>query len=115
MGSDLGVVVKSTHYTTLITHKEKSMSNLTPFEIRLELLKMAKDMLVEDYYGKREIVSNEYSTRCEVAKIHGTEIPTHPGFPAYPSESEIILKAQTLNGFVSNIPLDTPKTSKKST
>jgi hypothetical protein len=92
------------------------MSNMTPFEIRLELLKMAKDMLTEDYYGKREVVSNEYSTRCEVAKIHGTEIPTHPGFPAYPSETDIIQKAQSLNGFVSNIPLDTPKTiSKKST
>jgi hypothetical protein len=91
------------------------MSNMTPFEIRLELLKMAKDMLTEDYYGKREVVSNEYSSKCEVAKIHGTEIPAHPGFPAYPSEADIILKAQTLNGFVSNIPLDTPKTSKKST
>jgi len=26
------------------------MSNMTPFEIRLELLKMAKDMLSEEYY-----------------------------------------------------------------
>ena len=92
------------------------MSNMTPFEIRLELLKMAKDMLSDDYYGKREVVSNEYATKCEIAKIHGTEVPTHPGFPAYPSEAEIILKAQTLNGFVSNIPQDTLKTtSKKST
>ena len=91
------------------------MSNLTPFEIRLELLKMAKDMLSDDYYGKREVISNEYSTKCEIAKIHGTEIPTHPGFPAYPSETEIIAKAQTLNGFVSNIPLDTKTISKKST
>jgi hypothetical protein len=91
------------------------MSNMTPFEIRLELLKMAKDMLSDDYYGKREVISNEYSTKCEIAKIHGTEIPTHPGFPAYPSETEIIAKAQTLNGFVSNIPLDTKTTSKKST
>lgn len=90
------------------------MSNLTPFEIRLELLKMAKDMLVEDYYGKREIISNEYATRCEIAKIHGTEVPAHPGFPAYPVETDIITKAQTLNGFVSNIPQDI-KTSKKST
>ena len=90
------------------------MSNMTPFEIRLELLKMAKDMLVEDYYGKRDVISNEYSMKCEIAKIHGTEVPAHPGFPAYPSESDIITKAQTLNGFVSNIPLDT-KTSKKST
>ena len=91
------------------------MSNMTPFEIRLELLKMAKDMLADDYYGKREVISNEYASKCEVAKIHGTEIPTHPGFPAYPSEADIIQKAQSLNGFVSNIPLDTPKTGKKST
>jgi hypothetical protein len=42
-------------------------------------------------------------------------LPEHPGFPAYPSEAEIIAKAQTLNGFVSNIPLDTKTTSKKST
>ena len=90
------------------------MSNLTPFEIRLELLKMAKDMLSDDYYGKREIISNEYSNKCEIAKIHGTEIPAHPGFPAYPSEADIIAKAQTLNGFVSNIPHEI-KTSKKST
>lgn len=90
------------------------MSNMTPFEIRLELLKMAKDMLTEDYYGKREVISNEYATKCEIAKIHGTELPAHPGFPAYPSEAEIIAKAQSLNGFVSNIPLDT-KTNKKST
>lgn len=91
------------------------MSNMTPFEIRLELLKMAKDMLSDDYYGKREVISNEYATKCEIAKIHGTEVPVHPGFPAYPSEAEIITKAQTLNGFVSNIPQDNIKTSKKST
>ena len=91
------------------------MSNLSPFEVRLQILQMAKDMLEQDYFAQREKVSNEYASRCDVAKIHGTEIPSHPGFPSYPSESEIIQKAQTLNGFVSNIPLDTPKTSKKST
>jgi len=36
------------------------MSNMTPFEIRLELLKMAKDMLSEDYHGKREVISNDW-------------------------------------------------------
>ena len=71
-------------------------------------------MLSDDYYGKREIISNEFSNKCDIAKIHGTEIPTHPGFPAYPSEADIIAKAQTLNGFVSNIPQEI-KTSKKST
>ena len=91
------------------------MSNMTPFEIRLELLKMAKDMLNDDYYGKREVISNEYFTKVEIAKINGGEMPTHPGYPSYPSETEIIAKAQTLNGFVSNIPTTLEKTSKKST
>ena len=90
------------------------MSNMTPFEIRLELLKMAKDMLEQDYYAKREQVSNEYASKCDVAKIHGTEIPAHPGFAPYPGEAEIIAKAATLNGFVSQIPNTQEKTSKKS-
>ena len=91
------------------------MSNLTPFEIRLELLKMAKDMLSDEYYGKREQISNDWSTKVDSAKINGGTIPDHPGFPAYPSESEIIAKAQILNGFVSNVPTTLEKTSKKST
>ena len=90
------------------------MSNMTPFEIRLELLKMAKDMLTEDYYGKREQVSNDWQVKVESAKINGGTVPEHPGFPAYPSESDIIAKAAALNGFVSNIPLDTKTNSKKS-
>jgi len=91
------------------------MSNMTPFEIRLELLKMAKDMLNDEYYGKREQISNDWSTKVESAKINGGTIPDHPGFPAIPSELDIIAKAQVLNGFVSNVPSTIEKTSKKST
>lgn len=91
------------------------MSNMTPFEIRLELLKMAKDMLSEEYYGKREVVSNDWQVKVESAKINGGTVPEHPGFPAYPNETEVIAKAAALNGFVSNIPLDTKTTGKKST
>jgi hypothetical protein len=92
------------------------MSNLTPFEIRLELLKMAKEMLEQDYYGNREKVSNEYAAKCDFAKSNGQPIPDHPGFPAFPNESEVIAKAIQLNGFVSQIPNTTlEKTSKKST
>ena len=92
------------------------MSNMTPFEIRLELLKMAKEMLEQDYYGQREKVSNEYASKCDFAKINGQTIPEHPGFPAFPSEEQVIVKATTLNNFVSQIPQDTQKTtSKKST
>jgi hypothetical protein len=92
------------------------MSNMTPFEIRLELLKMAKEMLEQDYYGNREKVSNEYAAKCDHAKIHGQPIPEHPGFPAFPSETDVIAKATQLNGFVSQIPTqENTKTSKKST
>ena len=80
------------------------MSNKTPFEIRLELLKMAKDMLTEDYYGKREIISNDWQMKVESARLNGGEraIPDHPGFPSYPTEAQIIAKATALNAFVSN-------------
>ncbi len=73
-------------------------------------------MLSDEYYGKREVVSNDWQTKVESAKINGGTVPDHPGFPAYPNETEIIAKASALNGFVSNIPPDTLKTiSKKST
>jgi hypothetical protein len=92
------------------------MSNMTPFEIRLELLKMAQTMLEQDYYGKREQVSNQYAAQVDAAKYAGQPIPEHPGFPAYPSEAEVIKKASELNGFVSQIPTqENTKTSKKST
>ena len=90
------------------------MSNMTPFEIRLELLKMAKDMLNDEYFGKRESISNNWYQQVESAKLNGGTIPEHPGFPAIPTEQEIIAKATALNGFVSNIPLDTKTTIKKS-
>ena len=91
------------------------MSNMTPFEIRLELLKMAKDMLTEEFYGKRDQISSDWQVKVESAKINGGTVPDHPGFPGYPTEADIITKAQTLNGFVSNIPAVQEKTSKKST
>jgi len=83
------------------------MANLTPFEIRLELLKMAKDMLNDEYYCKREQISNDRQVKVETAQLNGGAIPEHPGFPAIPSVQDIIAKASALNGFVSNIPLDT--------
>jgi hypothetical protein len=90
------------------------MSNMTAFEIRLELLKMARDMLGDDYFGKRESISNQWSTDCETAKINGQEPPKHPGYPPFPSEQEVINKAKTLNDFVSNITITDTKTTKKS-
>jgi hypothetical protein len=80
------------------------MSNMTPFEIRLELLKMAQSMLEADYFGKREIIANQYAVDCDAAKLKGEDPPKHPGYPPFPSEQDIISKAQSLNVFVSNLP-----------
>jgi hypothetical protein len=88
------------------------MSNMTPFEIRLELLKMAQSMLESDYYGRREIIANQYAAECDAAKLRGEEPPKHPGYPSFPSEQEIITKAQTLNTFVSNLPTEKTTTKK---
>ena len=52
--------------------------SMTPFEIRLELLKMAKDMLTDDYYGKREVISNGWTTQIETARLKGETPPAHP-------------------------------------
>jgi hypothetical protein len=90
------------------------MSNMTPFEIRLELLKMAKEMLAEEYYGKKEQVTQDWQVRVENARHAGGVPPEHPALPNYPTEADIVAKATALNGFVSQIPQDTIK-GKKST
>ena len=88
------------------------MSNLTPFEIRLELLKMAKELLLEDYNSSKERLINEWQVKVESAKLNGQAIPEHPAFPTYPTENEIINKAQALNGFVSNITAEKTQSKK---
>ena len=90
------------------------MSNMTPFEIRLELLKMARDMLYDEYNAQRDRIQSEWHVQCESAKAKGETPPLHPALPQTPSEIDIISKAQTLNGFVSNIPVELPKVTKKS-
>jgi len=82
---------------------------MNPFQVRLELLKMAQTMIESDYYGKREVISNQYAADCDAARLKGEEPPKHPGYPSFPSEQEVIAKAQALNTFVSNLPQETKK------
>ena len=88
------------------------MSNLTPFEIRLELLKMAKELLLEEYHSSKDRLTNEWQVKVESAKLNGQVIPEHPAFPTYPTENDIIGKAATLNGFVSNITAEKTQSKK---
>jgi len=74
---------------------------MTPYEIRLELLKMAKDMLTDDYHTRRDSLSQQWHTQVDAAKIAGTSSPDFPALPPFPTEDEIVKKAEALNQFVS--------------
>lgn len=86
---------------------------MTPYEIRLELLKMAQQMLEAEYFSNRDRLTNDWHMKVEAAKHRGEVPPEHPVYPSYPSETDIIAKAQTLNGFVSQVNTPQEKTSKK--
>ncbi len=77
------------------------------YEIRLELLKMAKEMLEQDWHAQRDAVMTDYNTRvsfaharAESAGFQNTDLPTTPTFKSFPTEAEIIAKAKTLNEFI---------------
>jgi hypothetical protein len=86
---------------------------MTPFEIRLELLKIAREMLEQDYYATRDRLQCDWNVKVDTARHAGQTPPEHPVFPAYPSEAEIINKANILNGFVSQTQVDNKTSTKK--
>jgi hypothetical protein len=89
--------------------------SMTPYEIRLELLKMAKDMLTDDYHTRRDSLQQQWHTQVDAAKIAGTASPDFPALPAFPTEEEIVKKAEALNQFVSQTtPQSDVKVTKKS-
>ena len=88
--------------------------SMTPFEIRLELLKMARDMLIDEYHTKRQSLEQEWHIKVDAAKIAGNESPHFPTLPHFPTEQEIINKADLLNGFVSQTPPHVEVKTKKS-
>jgi hypothetical protein len=75
------------------------------YTIRLDLLKMAKELLEQDWHAHRDIVQNDYNNRVSLAfnlREHGeaVDIPAMPTFKPFPSEDQIIAKARVLNEFI---------------
>jgi hypothetical protein len=77
------------------------------FEIRLELLKMAKEMLEQDWHAQRDAAMSDYNNRvsfahakAESAGFDVENLPSTPTFKAFPTEAEIINKAKALNEFI---------------
>lgn len=74
-----------------------------PFEIRLELLKMAQEMAEKDYAEKREAYWNVMYTMAEKWNKDVSELAkqSQDMMPAMYSPQDIMDKAQELYGFVS--------------
>jgi hypothetical protein len=78
------------------------MANKTPFEIRLEVLKMAQDLYMSNWYAIKDKAQTEYQTRFQIAERDGVRFNEELEVPPFPSEVDIIAKAEKLNAFISN-------------
>lgn len=69
----------------------------TPYEIRLELLKMANEILVTPIFQSREAKLQEYHS-----KLTDRNRETHPfpSLPDFPTSTEVVAKAEELKKFV---------------
>jgi hypothetical protein len=76
---------------------------MSPYEIRLELVKLAKEMLEQDYFAKREVIRSNWEKDMELSRTSfEKKAPIFPEYPPYPSEVDIIEKAKVLNEFISS-------------
>lgn len=69
----------------------------TPYEIRLELLKMANEILNTPVFQTREAKMQEYHSKITDANRESLAFPTLPDFP---SSTDIVAKAEELKKFV---------------
>ena len=58
-------------------------------------------MLTDDYHTRHDSLQQQWHTQVDSAKIAGTSSPDFPALPPFPTEDEIVKKAEALNQFVS--------------
>ena len=69
----------------------------TPYEIRLELLTLAKEILQAPVYEKRNKLSDEYHSKLTDTNRNSLLFPTMPDLP---STTDIVAEAEALKKFV---------------
>lgn len=74
----------------------------TPFEIRLEILDMAKGIVMEDYYAKQNWIREKWEFESSTARDTGSTLPIRPENPVFPSSEQILEKAKELKAFIDN-------------
>jgi len=85
------------------------MSTIAPngYQLRLELLKMSKEMLEQDWHANREMLTRQWEQEVNLVQIraHNMDqpveaVPAQPTFLPFPTEEQIIKKAKVLNEFI---------------
>lgn len=74
----------------------------TPYELRFQVLSMAKDILMEEYHSKKDMIMQDWNNRVSFAMDAKLTLPDTPVLPDYPTESDILAKAELLNKFINN-------------
>lgn len=86
--------------------KVAPMDENTQFTQRFELLKMARDLLVEEYLNLRAEQHNAWIVADnKMWEAYKMNMP-YPKFVAYPTEENILKKARALYTFLSERPID---------
>ncbi len=73
----------------------------TPYEIRLELISMAQQMLLEEYHTNKEYLLEQWRNNRDDCKSSNNIPIGAPKLPDFPTEEQILAKAEALNNFVS--------------
>lgn len=76
------------------------MANKNPFEIRLEVLNMAKDIEMEHYHMNRERLLAQWNIDVDTAIRKGETPPPMPQMPAFPTEEALVKRAQFLSEYI---------------
>jgi hypothetical protein len=69
----------------------------TPYEIRLELLNLAREILQTPVHEKRSRLCDEYHSKLTDTNRDSLPFPTMPDFP---STTDIVAEAEALKKFV---------------
>lgn len=78
-------------------------TTLTPYELRLEMLKMSKDFLERQYDLNRSATMDYWFQMAEMAKQMKGEIPAIPSLGTMPTFEDIMKMAGEMNQFVSGL------------
>jgi hypothetical protein len=74
----------------------------TPYEIRLEILKMAQEFEMHRYHGDRETIISDWMAQIDYARSLNKAPPEVPTMPDFPKQEKLVETAKFLSEFVNN-------------